>query len=60
MVARKIARTKMTTKTPINAHFGKVFASFGFWGGVFSISEALKLKLSVVLPIFYSRIIPLV
>tara|TARA_Y100000590_G_C15392506_1_gene890619 strand:+ start:247 stop:546 length:300 start_codon:yes stop_codon:yes gene_type:complete len=60
MVARKIARTKMTTKTPINAHFRKVFAIFDFLDRVFSVSEALKLKLSEVLPIFYSRIIPLV
>ena len=52
MVARKIVRDKMTTKTPVNPHFKKVFAIFVFWGGVFSILEALKLKLSEVLPIF--------
>ena len=45
----------MTTQTPINPYFKKVFAIFGFCGGVFSILEALKLKLSVVLPIFIMR-----
>ena len=42
----------MTTKTPFNPHFKKVFAIFDFLDGVFPISEALKLKLSEVLPIF--------
>ena len=42
----------MNTKIPVNPHFKKVFAIFDFLDGVFSISEALKLKLSEVLPIF--------
>ena len=42
----------MTTQTPFNPHFTKVFAIFDYLDRVFSISEVLKLKLSDVLPIF--------
>ena len=42
----------MTPQTPFNPHFKKVFAIFDFLDRVFSVSEALKLKLSEVLPIF--------
>jgi len=42
----------MTTQTPFNPYFKKVFVIFDFLDRVFSVSEALKLKLSEVLPIF--------